>query len=88
MGKEKSTSQNGVMSAVSVQERSAVRIREEAPDHLHGRGARSGLAVGQLVCVSPGTVGLLDLDSISSCLSGCLKQQNGFRAISLIKKVE
>lgn len=38
--------------------------------------------------MSPGTVGTLDLDSISFCLSDYLKPQNGFRTISLIKKVE
>lgn len=38
--------------------------------------------------MSPGTKGMLDLDSISSCLSIYVKQQNAFRAISLIKKVE
>lgn len=51
-------------------------------------GTGSGLAVGELAGVSPGTGGMLGLDSISSSLSVCLKQHSGFRAISLIKNVE
>lgn len=33
-------------------------------------------------------MGTLDLDSVSSCLPIYVKQQNAFRAISLINKVE
>lgn len=55
---------------------------------LYCLGAGSGLAVGELAGVSPGTGGMLGLDTITSSLSVYLKQHSGFRAISLIKNVE
>lgn len=50
---------------------------------LYCLDAGSGLAVGELAGMSPGTRGMLGLDSISSSLSVYLKQHSGFRAISL-----
>ena len=61
--------------------------QKERPKSLSYLGTQGlGLEVGELVCMFPGAVGILDLDLISSCLSINLKQQNRCRAIFLIMK--
>ena len=77
----------GRVRSFRVQEEPGVWVGEAGPPSAAvRRRVRAGSAV--LVCMSAGAVGLLDLDSISSCLPVCLNQQNGCRPSSLNQKVE